>query len=145
MRVGLRWSELPGSFRVCSVMGLIGGAYQAFWLLSPLLLLVPGLFAGPPWGEGLLAGVFYYSLAVVLLAILPIISVGGAIGLLTLPMREDHRGILAFFVMLSSIFPIVFLGFKLLGFFFPLWPLLAIAAVWVVLVSMALRILRARR
>lgn len=125
-------------------MGLIGGTYQAGWLLPSLLLLVPGVFARPQWGEGLLQGIFYYSLAAFLLAIPPAISVGGAIGLLTLPLREDHRGILAFFVMLSSIFPIVFLGFKLLDFFFPLlplWPLLAIAAVWVVLLWMALRIL----
>jgi hypothetical protein len=77
-------------------MGLIGGVYQP-WLFSPLLFLEQGLLSGPPWGEGFLQVLFFYLVAIALSAALPTISIGGAIGLLTLPMSEEHRGILAFF------------------------------------------------
>jgi len=97
------------------MMGMIGGTYQAR-LLPPLLFIDSRVFAGPPWGEGLLQIIILYSVAIVLWAILPAISVGGAIGLLTLPMSEYHRGILAFFVMISSIFPIIFFAFDILSF-----------------------------
>src|SRR5260370_39265412 len=102
-------------------MGLVGGAYQA-WLLSPLLLIVSRNVLRTPWGVGLPQVIFFYSLAIVLSAILPAISVGGAIGLLTLPLSEGNRGILAFFVMVSSVLPIVFFGFKVLNLISPLFP-----------------------
>jgi hypothetical protein len=63
-------------------------------------------------------------------------------------MSEEHRGILAFFVMISSIFPIVFLGFDMLNFIgsvSPLWPFMIFATVWIVLLWMGVRILRGRR
>jgi hypothetical protein len=143
LHAGFRWSELPWAFRVCSIMGMIGGIYQAR-LLPPLLFIDSGVFAGPPWGEGLLQIIIFYSLATALSTILPAISVGGAIGLLTLPMSEDHRGILAFFVMISSIYPIIFFSFDVLNFILPLWPLLLVALVWFVLLWMGVRVLRGK-
>lgn len=147
MRVGIRWSELPGTFRICSVMGLIGGAYQT-QLFSPLLFIAPGVFSGPPWTESLLQVILFYSLVVALTSALPVISVGGAIGLLTLPMSEYHRGILAFFVMLSSLYPIAALAFNLLNFgssLLSVWPLLIFGVTWVVLFWMAVKVLRGTR
>ncbi len=64
--------------------------------------------------------------------------------MLTLPMNEDHRGILAFFVMISSIFPIIFFAFDVLNFILPLWPLLLVALVWSVLLWMGMRVLRGK-
>jgi hypothetical protein len=128
-------------------MGLIGGAYQT-QMLSPLLFFDPGVFAGPPWTGTPLQVVLFYSSVVALISVLPVISVGGAIGLLTLPIREDHMGILAFFVMLSSLYPISALAFNLLNFGLPLlsvWPLMILAMVWVVLFWMAVKVLRAPR
>jgi hypothetical protein len=117
-------------------------------MLSPLLFLDPGAFAGPPWTEGPLQVILFYSLIVALTSALPVISVGGAIGLLSLPMREDHRGILAFFIMLSSLYPISALAFNLLNFsssLLSVWPLMILATVWVVLFWMAVKVLRAPR
>ncbi len=125
------------------MMGMIGGTYQAR-LLPPLLFIDSRVFAGPPWGEGLLQIIVLYSVAIVLSTIVPAVSVGGAIGLLTLPMSEDHRGILAFFVMISSIFPVIFFAFDVLNFILPFWPLLLVALVWFVLLWMGMRVLRAK-
>jgi hypothetical protein len=125
-------------------MGLVGGAYQT-QLLSPLLFLNPGILSGPPWVEEPLQVVLFCSLVVALVAALPIVSMGGAIGLLTLPMSEDHRGILAFFVMLSSVYPTLALAFNLLNFTASLlvvWPFLIFAMVWVVLVYLVVKALR---
>ncbi len=147
MRIGFRWTELPLTFRACSVMGLIGGAYQT-QLLSPLLFPDPGVFAGPPWSEGPLQVVLFYSLVMALVAALPVVSVGGAIALLTLPMSEEHMGILAFFVMLSSLYPILALAFNLLNFGSSLlsaWPLMIFAMVWVVLFWIVVQALRVPR
>src|SRR5260370_21562965 len=144
LRVGFRWNELPGTFRVCSLMGLVRGAYQT-QLLSPLLFTDPGVFAGPPWSEGPLQIVLFYSLVMALAAALPITSVGGSLSLLTLPMSEDHRGILAFFLMLSSLYPIAALAFNLLDFtssLLTIWPFLIFGLVWVVLIYMVVKALR---
>lgn len=125
------------------MMGLIGGAYQT-QLLSPLLFITPGVFSGPPWTEGALQVILFYSLVVALTSALPVISVGGSIGLLTLPMSDYRRGILAFFVMLSSLYPIAALSFNLLNFGSSLlsaWPLLIFGLVWVVLFWMAVKVL----
>jgi hypothetical protein len=147
LRVGFRWAELPGTFRVCSVMGLIGGTYQT-QLLSPLLFLNPGIFSGPTWVEGPPQVVLFYSLVGALVAALPVVSVGGSIGLLTLPMSEDHRGILAFLVLLSSVYPMLALAFNLLNFtssLLTLWPFLIFAVIWVVLVYLIVKALRVLR
>jgi len=130
---------------------LIGGAYQA-WIFPPWWLIYSGLFTRPPWGDGFSQTVFSALIILVLMILvlvgLPVASVGGAIGLLTLPMSDEHRGILAFFVMITSIFPIVFLGFDMLNFIgsvLPLWPFMIFATVWIVLLWMGVRILRGRR
>lgn len=68
--------------------------------------------------------------------------------MLTLPMSEDHRGILAFFVMVSSLYPIIALAFNLLGLgssLFTIWPLLVFGVVWVVLIWMVGKVLGAPR
>lgn len=146
-KVGFQWTELPRTFRICSVMGLIGGAYQT-QMLSPLLFIDPGVFSGPPWTEGPLQVILFYSSLVALTSVLPVISVGGAVGLLTLPMSEDHRGILAFFGMLSSLYPILALAFNLLNFISSLlsvWPILIFGMVWVVLIWMVVKVLGAPR
>ena len=139
LRVAFRWNELAGSFRLSSALGLIGGAYQA-WIFLPWWLIYLGLFTGPPWGTDFSRTVF--SALMTLLVGLPVVPVGGAIGLLTLPMSNEHRGILAFFVMISSIFPIIFLGFDVLNFILPVWPLMIFVTVWIVLLWMGMRILR---
>ena|SRR5690242_20378082 len=128
-------------------MGLVGGAYQTQFL-SPLLFLNPGIFSGPPWVEGPLQVVLFSTLVVALVAALPVVSVGGAIGLLTLPMSEDHRGILAFFVMLSSVYPMLALAINLLNFtssLLTIWPFLIFAMVWSVLVYLVVKALRVPR
>jgi hypothetical protein len=128
-------------------MGLIGGAYQT-QLLSPLLFLNPGILSGPPWVEGPSQVVLFYSLVVALVAALPVVSMGGAIGVLTLPMSEDHMGILAFFVMLSSVYPMLALAFTLLNFtssLLTVWPFLIFAMVWGVLVYLVVKALRVSR
>src|SRR2546427_10929417 len=134
LRVAFRWNELAGSFRLSSALGLIGGAYQA-WIFPPWSLIYSGRFTGPPWGDGFSQTVFS-ALMILVLVGLPVVSVGGAIGLLTLPMSDENRGILAFFVMISSIFPIVFFGFDMLNFIgsvWPLWPFMIFATVWIIL------------
>lgn len=68
--------------------------------------------------------------------------------MLTLPISEDHRGILAFFVMVSSLYPIMALAFNLLGFassLFTIWPFLIFGIVWVVLIWMVVKVLGAPR
>jgi len=85
-------------------------------------------------------------LAIFLSPALPAISVGGAIGLLALPMSEERRGILAFFVMLSSLFPILVLAYTALNFIpllLPPWQLLIVAIIWIVLLWMAVKVLGA--
>jgi hypothetical protein len=122
-------------------MGLIGGAYQ-IQLLSPLL------FAGPSSAEGPLQVILFVPLGIALVAALPVISMGGAVSLLVLPISEDHRGILAFFIMLSSLYPIAALAFNLLNFtslLLTVWPFLIFATVWVVLIFMVVKTLRAPR
>jgi hypothetical protein len=123
-------------------MGLIGAAYQA-WRLAPWTLTVWGLFAGPPWGEGS-SRIIYFALVTFTLVGVPAVSAAGAISLLTLRMTEDHRGILAFFVMISAILPLIFLAFDMLNFILPLLPLLGIAIVWAVLLWMGVRALRGK-
>jgi hypothetical protein len=84
----------------------------------------------------------------VLSATLLAISTGGAVGLLTLPIGEEHRGILAFFVMLGSLFPIAFLSFRVLNSipsFLPPWQLLIAGIIWVVFLWMTVKILHAPR
>ena len=142
LRVEFRWNELPGSFRVSLLMGLIGAAYQA-WRLAPWTLVVWSLFAGPLWGEGFLR-IIYLALVTFALAGVPALSVAGAISLLTLPLTEDHRGILAFFVMISSTIPIFFLAFDILNLVVSVWPLMVFAVPWLVLLWMGVRILRTR-
>jgi hypothetical protein len=121
-------------------MGLVGGAYQ-------IQLLWPLLFAGPSSAEGPLQLILLVPLGIGLVAALPIISMGGAVSLLILPMSDEHRGILAFFVMLSSLFPIMALALNLLKFtssLLAVWPFLIFAMVWVVLISMVAKALRHR-
>jgi len=65
--------------------------------------------------------------------------------LLILPMRDEQRGILAFFVMLSSLFPILALALNLSSFsssLLAVWPFLTFAMVWAVLISMVGKALR---
>lgn len=85
---------------------------------------------------------------IVLAVALPVISMGGAVSLLILPMSDEHRGILAFFVMLSSLFPILALALNLLNFtssLLAVWPFLIFAMVWVVLIFIVAKALRASR
>ena len=85
---------------------------------------------------------------IALVAVLPVISMGGAVSLLILPMSDEHRGILAFFVMLSSLFPILALALNVLNFtssLLAVWPFLIFAMIWVVLISMVAKALRAPR
>jgi hypothetical protein len=128
-------------------MGLVGGAYQT-QLLSPLLFLNPGIFSGPPWVEGPLQLILLVPFGIVLAVALPVISMGGAVSLLILPMSDEHRGIMAFFVMLSSLFPILALALNLLNFtssLLAVWPFLIFAMVWVVLIFIVAKTLRAPR
>jgi hypothetical protein len=84
---------------------------------------------------------------IVLVAALSVISIGGAVGLLVLTISEDHRGILAFFVMLSSLFPILVLVSNLLNFtssLLTVWPFLIFAMVWPVLIYLLVKALRMR-
>ena len=113
-----------------------------------IVLIVPEVFAGALWTEGPLQVTLYYSSVVALASVLPVISVGGAVGLLTLPISEAHRGILAFFVMVSSLHPLVALAFDLLNFassLLTIWPFLIFGMVWTVLIWMAVEALRAPR
>jgi hypothetical protein len=122
-------------------MGLVGGAYQ-------IQLLWPSLFADPSSAEEPLQLILLVPLGITLAAALPVISMEGAVSLLILPMSDEHRGILAFFVMLSSLFPILALALNLLNFTSSLlaaWPFLIFAMVWVVLISMVAKALRAPR
>lgn len=117
-------------------------------MLSPLFIIYPGVFAGAPLKEGPSQVFLFYSSVVALASILPVLSVGGAIGLLTLPMNEDQGGILAFFVMVSSLYPIVALAFNLLSFassLLTVWPFLIFGMVWAVLIWMAVKALHAPR
>ena len=117
-------------------------------MIPPLFFIDPRVFAGPPWTEGPFQVILFYSLVVALTSAFPVISVGGAVGLLTLPMSEDHRGILAFFVMVSSLYPIVALAFNLLNFASSLstiWPFLIFGMVWAVLIWMVVKALSAPR
>jgi hypothetical protein len=122
-------------------MGLVGGAYQ-------IQSLWPLLFAGPSSAEGPLQLILLVPFGIVLAVALPAISMGGAVSLLLLPMSDEHRGILAFFVMLSSLFPILALALNLLNFtssLLAVWPFLIFAMVWVVLIFIVAKALRAPR
>jgi hypothetical protein len=122
-------------------MGLIGGAYQ-IQLLSPLL------FADPSSAEGPSQLILLIPFGIALAAALPAISMGGAVSLLILPMSDEQRGILAFFVMLSSLFPILAMALNLSNLsssLLAVWPFLIFAMVWVVLISMVAKALRAPR
>ncbi len=92
--------------------------------------------------------ILFVPLGIVLVAALPVISIGGAVSLLILPIGEDHRGILAFFVMLSSLHPIAALAFNLLNFtssLLTVWPFLIFAMVWIVLIYMVVKAVRVLR
>ena len=69
----------------------------------------------------------YYVLVMLAVFGLPSTSVTGALALLTLPMSEDHRGILAFLVMIRSLIPILFLGFDVLNLIVAVWQFLVFA------------------
>lgn len=127
-------------------MGLVGGTYQA-WLFPPLRIIDSGLFIGPQWGQDAFQVVFY-SLVALMFAALPAFLVAGAMSLLFLPMSEEHRGILAFSVMIGSLIPIVILALNALYDsrslvpLLPLWPFLIVAIVWIVLLWMGVKVLR---
>jgi hypothetical protein len=121
-------------------MGLVGGTYQ-------VQLLSPFLFAGPSSAEGPLQLFLLVPFGIVLVAALSVISIGGAVGLLILTISEDNKGILAFFVMLSSLFPILVLVSNLLNFtssLLTVWPFLIFAMVWTVLIYLSVKALRMR-
>ena len=85
---------------------------------------------------------------IALAAALPVISMGGAASLLILSMSDEHRRILAFFVMLSSLFPILAFALNLSNFtssLLALWPFLIFAMVWAVLISIVAKALLAPR
>jgi hypothetical protein len=123
-------------------MGLIGGTYQGYFFPTWTLF---GLwqFIGQAWGEEL-SQTFPAFMVICALFGFPVIAVGGAFSLLALPMSEDRRGILSFFVLITSFTPSLFLAFDVLNFILPLWPLLIIATGWAVLLWMGLRIFRRR-
>ncbi len=130
-------------------MGLIGGVYQLWWL-SSLPFDGSAVFTGPPWRDGLFQAIFYSFVTFALTAV-PVFSVCGAIVLLTLAMSEERRGILAFFVMIGSIIPTVFLALNVLNFFIVPsgsswnWPIVVVAVIWIGLLWIAVKVLRAPR
>ncbi len=99
------------------------------------------LLSSPSWPTDWM---FSLTAVFVLLAI-PTISLGGAIVLLTLPMKDNQKGILAFFVTVSSFVPVVFLGFEVLYWVLRVWQLATIALIWSILLLMVARILNRRR
>ncbi len=143
MRVPSRWKELAGPFRVSAIMGLLGGAYLAY-AVPPWLVIERVFASGPPWNEGL-AGIFSSIILVVGFLSLLTIPLGGGIGLLTMPMNDERRGIISLFVTVCSFIPVVFLSFQVLYWILQLWPIAIVASVWTVLLLMARRVLRRRQ
>lgn len=137
-RLLLLWRRLATTFKVSFVMGVLGGIYfmsHAPWTVTFLLL------ANPAWPTD-----WWFSLAAVFVFLtVPTISVGGAIALLTLPMKDNERGILAFFVTVSSFVPLFFLGFEILYWVLRFWQFATIALLWSMLLLMAARVIRGRQ
>ncbi len=117
----LRWNELARPFQVCSVMGLAGGAVYV-WFLA--LFVESWLLNGPPQ----VVGFIIFSGILVGLTTVPL---GGAIGLLTLPLSDEQRGIIALFVMIFSFIGIVILATYALEYLLPLWPFALAAVIWI--------------
>ena len=116
----LRWSELWGSLKVITILGLFSG----IWLF--------------PWGWILLAFFFVYVFFVpsMIVYFLMFWVFGGPLAfissilLLFVSMSEYHRGILGFFALVGSLVPLVLTLFiagidnQPIRFSISIWPLL---------------------
>ncbi len=131
--MGLRWNELATPFRACSVMGLAGGGVY-LWFLAPLLV-ESWFLNGPPQ----VGGFIIVSATLVGLTMVPL---GGAIGLLTLPLSDEQRGIIALFVMIFSFIGIAVLATYALEYLLPLWPFALAAMIWILLGWMGIKAVR---
>src|SRR5881296_1474298 len=115
----LRWSELWGTLKVITILGLLSG----IWLF--------------PWGWILLAFFFVYVFFVpsMIVHFLMFLVFGGPLAfissilLLFVSMSEYHRGILGFFALVGSLVPLVLTLYLLAALIikpirFSIWPLL---------------------
>jgi len=115
----LRWSELWGSLKVITILGLFSG----IWLF--------------PWGWILLAFFFVYVFFVpsMIAYFFMFLVFGGPLAfissilLLFVSMSEYHRGILGFFALVGSLVPLVLTLYLLAALIikpirFSIWPLL---------------------
>ncbi len=67
------------------------------------------------------------------------IPLGGAIILLTLPLSNEHRGIIALFVTVFSFIAILVVATYELEYLLPLWPFALAAMIWIPLGWMGIK------
>ena len=136
LKTRLRWKELATPFRVSTLIGVVGGLYPP--LVSPWLAIVSSFFSGvQPQTSGSFNIVSVAALAV--FVAVPLVSIGGAVALLTLSMNDDRRGIVSFFVTVFSLLPLLYLGLEIFGWIMLEWQFAIIAAFWSVLLFLTAR------
>ena len=136
MHLEVRWNELARPFQACSLIGLAAGAVY-LWFLGPLL--VYSWFLNTPSPIGRLLFEAWTTAIIVAFMMVPL---GGAIGLLTLPLSDQYRGIIALFVMIFSFIGIVVLATYALEYLLSLWPFALAAMIWIPLGWMAIKAAR---
>ncbi len=139
MHPELRWNELAMPFQACSLMGLTSGAVY-LWFLAPLLVESWFLNPPPPLGGLLLeAGITAIFVGFIT------VPLGGAILLLTVPLSDEHRGIIALFVTVFSFIGILVLATYGLEYLLPLWPFALAAMIWIPMGWMGIKAVRNNR
>jgi hypothetical protein len=143
LRPRLLWSDLANPFRAVAILGFVGWAFLIYsvypWVFFVLSVL-PSLTL-----KADLAGLFLESLVFAFIIGLATVPLTGGLALLLIRMPDDRRGIVALFVTFFSFFPLVFLGFELLGWILQQWQLATVALLWTPIAWMMIRILRRRR
>lgn len=140
-QVEAKWTRLAMPFQVSALMGIVGGLYATLTL--PWLVIVSSFFSGvQPPNSGSFNIVSVAALAFFIAV--PVISIGGAVALLTLQMNDDERGILSLFVTVFSFIPMVYLGLEIFAWILQEWPFVIITVFWSVLLFMLARTLRSR-
>jgi hypothetical protein len=144
LRLRLMWNQLANPFRVSVILGLVAWAYLEQFIVR-LAESVPigtypnlALPADP-------STLFLESLLSVFIIGLVTVPVAGAVALLTVPMNDDKRGILALFMTIFSFVPVLFLGFEAVAWIVQEWQLSTVLLVWAPIVWMMIRMLRRRR
>ena len=137
LEAGLKWRDLAMPFRVSVLIGIVGGLYAP--LVSPWPAIVSSFFSP----NSVSLNTVSVAALTVLIAI-PMISIGGAVALLALPMNDDQRGILSLFVTVFSFLPMAYLGLEIFGWILQEWQFAIITILWSILLVMTKRIVGSR-